>query len=429
MPKVDGKRLLQSGGRQDAMKFLLKEKLQIILLATGLLIQVVKPADTQYKESEQQYSQEWETQMANDYFQLVEWQDMVRQSIFASLTEQYKGEGEHSFQLMDTCLIQNANGENCELYLIQYSDHLAEEPTWGYFCRGILMNYDQNSSEVLFEVEKDYKLASFGGEYYDIQTSDLDGNGEEDLILLLGEHRFQGAEYYIPDIYCLIGLQDKGKYTFITCHEENWLGDILAPLYEDEHDNRKIQQIEAALKAHFNNSKLDELGDHERTFEDYIRKKEENIIKKLDQRSLVINREELWESLYVNEDNQIRKIMVCIEDGEPGLAPVEQISVYVYDYQTEEAEKQIVPDIYEDICDEYGFSTEIELEDLIYEDQNGDGEKDITITIVVTNGEQGKDKKQSRYKIVYYSGRYQENNMKIFTKVSVTEVGTNEPLR
>lgn len=111
------------------------------------------------------------------------------------------------------------------------------------------------------------------------------------------------------------------------------------------------------------------------------------------------------------------------------MAPVEQISVYVYDYQTEEAEKQIVPDIYEDICDEYGFSTEIELEDLIYEDQNGDGEKDITITIVVTNGEQGKDKKQSRYKIVYYSGRYQENNMKIFTKVSVTEVGTNEPLR
>lgn len=183
------------------------------------------------------------------------------------------------------------------------------------------------------------------------------------------------------------------------------------------------------LKKHFQNTNSDKIKDNEKTLEDYIHKKEENIIKKLDQRSLVINREELWEYLYVNEDNQIRKIMVCIEDGEPGLAPVEQISVYVYDYQTEEAEKQIVPDIYEDICDEYGFSTEIELEDLIYEDQNGDGEKDIAITIVVTNGEQGKDKKQSRYKIVYYSGRYQENNMKIFTKVSVTEVGTNEPLR
>lgn len=324
---MDGKRLLQSGGRQDAMKFLLKEKLQIILLATGFLIQVVKLADAQYKESEQQYSQEWETQMANDYFQLVEWQDMVRQSIFASLTEQYKGEGEHSFQLMDTCLIQNANGENCELYLIQYSDRLAEEPTWGYFCRGILMNYDQNSSEVLFEVEKDYKLASFGGEYYDIQTSDLDGNGEEDLILLLGEHRFQGAEYYIPDIYCLIGLQDKGKYTFITCHEENWLGDILAPLYEDEHDNRKIQQIVAALKAHFNNSKLDELGDHERTFEDYIRKKEENIISKLDRRSLSYDRKKIWEQFYINEDQKIRKIMVCVESGYPGVAIAKQIAV------------------------------------------------------------------------------------------------------
>lgn len=186
------------------MKLFLKEKLQIVFLAAGLMTQVTESADAQYKESEQQYSEEWETQMANDYFHLVEWQDMVKQSIFADLAEKYKGEGEHSFQLMDTCLVQNANGENCELYLIQYSDRLAEEPTWGYFCRGILMNYDQNSSEVLFEVEKDYKLASFGGEYYDIQTCDLDGNGEEDIILLLGEHRFQGAKYYIPDIYCLM---------------------------------------------------------------------------------------------------------------------------------------------------------------------------------------------------------------------------------
>ncbi len=426
MPKVDGKRLLQSGGRQDAMKFLLKEKLQIILLATGLLIQVVKPADTQYKESEQQYSQEWETQMANDYFQLVEWQDMVRQSIFASLTEQYKGEGEHSFQLMDTCLIQNANGENCELYLIQYSDHLAEEPTWGYFCRGILMNYDQNSSEVLFEVEKDYKLASFGGEYYDIQTSDLDGNGEEDLILLLGEQRFQGAEYYIPDIYCLIGLQDKGKYTFITCHEENWLGDILAPLYEDEHDNRKIQQIEVALKAHFNNSKLDELGDHERTFEDYIRKKEENIISKLDRRSLSYDRKKIWEQFYINEDQKIRKIMVCVESGYPGVAIAKQIAVYVFDYQTEEVEKQIVSPIYEQICNEYGLSTDFEVEELTYKDEDGDGKEDIAITAVFTNGEQGKNKQQSKYRILYFASNDSENELKIFNSATVTEIYATE---
>ena len=209
------------------MKFLLKEKLKIVLLAAGLMTQVTEPADIQYKESEQQYSEEWETQMAKDYFELVEWQGRGKQSIFARLVEKYKGEGEHSFQLMDTCLVQNANGENCELYLIMYSDRLAEEPTWGYFCRGILMNYDQNSSEVLFEVEKDYKLASLGGEYYDLQTVDLDGNGEEDIILLLGEHRFQGAQYYIPDIYCLIGFQDKAKYKFITCHNEEWLCDYM----------------------------------------------------------------------------------------------------------------------------------------------------------------------------------------------------------
>ena len=56
------------------MKLFLKEKLQIVFLAAGLMTQVTESADAQYKESEQQYSEEWETQMANDYFHLVEWQ-------------------------------------------------------------------------------------------------------------------------------------------------------------------------------------------------------------------------------------------------------------------------------------------------------------------------------------------------------------------
>lgn len=404
------------------MKLFLKEKLQIVFLAAGLMTQVTESADAQYKDSEQQYSEEWETQMANDYFQLVEWQDMVKQSIFADLAEKYKDEGEHSFQLMDTCLVQNANGEKCELYLIQYSDRLAEEPTWGYFCRGILMNYDQNSSEVLFEVEKDYKLASFGGEYYDIQTCDLDGNGEEDIILLLGEHRFQGAKYYIPDIYCLIGFQDKGKYSFITCHEQKWLGDILTPLYEDEHDNRKIQNIAAVLKAHFKNSKLDELGDNERTFEDYIRKKEENIISKLDRRSLFYDRKIIWEQLYINEDQKIRKIMVCVESGYAGVSIAKQIAVYIVDYQTEEVEKQIVPPIYEQICNEYGLFTEIEVEELAYKDENGDGKEDIAITVVFTNGEQGKNKQESKYKILYFMSNDNENELKLFNNATVTQI-------
>lgn len=409
------------------MKAQIVKCLLIFLLLSGIFTIVGKTDDVQGKELESEQLKEWETQMATDYFQLVEWQDMVKQSIFMQLVEKYKCEGEHSFQLANTNILQNAKGENCEVYLLMYKDSAALRG--GCFYKGILINYDENTSEMLFEVEKDYGLASLGNEFYDMQITDLDGNGEEDIILLLGEHRHQGAEYYIPDIYGLIGLQNNGKFQFVNCHKEKWLDEILYSLYKEEHDNRKIQNIMEDLKKHFQNTNSDKIKDNEKTLEDYIHKKEENIIKKLDQRSLVINREELWEYLYVNEDNQIRKIMVCIEDGEPGLAPVEQISVYVYDYQTEEAEKQIVPDIYEDICDEYGFSTEIELEDLIYEDQNGDGEKDITITIVVTNGEQGKDKKQSRYKIVYYSGMYQENNMKIFTKVSVTEVGTNEPLR
>lgn len=402
------------------MKAQIVKCLLIVLLLFGIFKIVGKTDYVQGKELESRQLKEWETQMAKDYFQLVEWQNMVKQSIFMQLAERYKCEGEHSFQLVNTYILQNAKGENCEVYLLMYKDSSALRG--GYFYKGILINYDKNTSEMLFEVEKDYGLASLGNEFYDMQITDLDGNGEKDIILLLGEHRHQGAEYYVPDIYGLIGLQNNGSFQFVNCHKEKWLEEILYSLYKEEHDNRKIQNIMDDLEIYFKNTNSDKVKDTEKTLEDYIHKKEENITKKLDQRSLAMSREVLWEYLYVNEDNRIRKIMVCAEDGEPGFAPVGQISVYVYDYQTEEAEKQIVPDIYEDICDEYGFSTEIELENLIYEDQNGDGKKDIAITVVATNGEKGKDKKQSEYKIVYYGGSCQQNDMKIFTKVSVTEI-------
>lgn len=402
------------------MKAQIVKCLLIVLLLFGIFKIVGKTDYVQGKELESGQLKEWETQMAKDYFQLVEWQNMVKQSIFMQLEERYKCEGEHSFQLVNTYILQNAKGENCEVYLLMYKDSSALRG--GYFYKGILINYDKNTSEMLFEVEKDYGLASLGNEFYDMQITDLDGNGEKDIILLLGEHRHQGAEYYVPDIYGLIGLQNNGSFQFVNCHKEKWLEEILYSLYKEEHDNRKIQNIMDDLEIYFKNTNSDKVKDTEKTLEDYIHKKEENITKKLDQRSLAMSREVLWEYLYVNEDNRIRKIMVCAEDGEPGFAPVGQISVYVYDYQTEEAEKQIVPDIYEDICDEYGFSTEIELENLIYEDQNGDGKKDIAITVVATNGEKGKDKKQSEYKIVYYGGSCQQNDMKIFTKVSVTEI-------
>lgn len=400
------------------MKAQIVKCLLIFLLLFGIFKNVGKTDYVQGKELESGQLKEWETQMAKDYFQLVEWQNMVKQSIFMQLEERYKCEGEHSFQLVNTYILQNAKGENCEVYLLMYKDSSALRG--GYFYKGILINYDKNTSEMLFEVEKDYGLASLGNEFYDMQITDLDGNGEKDIILLLGEHRHQGAEYYVPDIYGLIGLQNNGSFQFVNCHEEKWLEEILYSLYKEEHDNRKIQNIMDDLEIYFKNTNSDKVKDTEKTLEDYIHKKEENITKKLDQRSLAMSREVLWEYLYVNEDNRIRKIMVCAEEGEPGFAPAGQISVYVYDYQTEEAEKQIVPDIYEDICDEYGFSTEIELENLIYEDQNGDGKKDIAITVVATNGE--KDKKQSEYKIVYYGGSCQQNDMKIFTKVSVTEI-------
>ena len=68
------------------------------------------------------------------------------------------------------------------------------------------------------------------------------------------------------------------------------------------------------------------------------------------------------------------------------MAIAKQAAVYVLDYQTEEVEKQIVPPIYEQICNKYGLATDMEVEELTYKDENADGREDIAITVVFTNG-------------------------------------------
>ena len=91
-------------------------------------------------------------------------------------------------------------------------------------------------------------------------------------------------------------------------------------------------------------------------------------------------------------------------------------------YQTEEVEKQIVPPIYEQICNEYGLSTDLEVEEITYKDEDGDGKEDIAITVVFTNGEQGKNKQKSKYKILYFMSNDNENELKLFNNAAVTEI-------
>ena len=104
------------------MKAQIVKCLLIFLLLFGIFKNVGKTDYVQGKELESGQLKEWETQMAKDYFQLVEWQNMVKQSIFMQLEERYKCEGEHSFQLVNTYILQNAKGENCEVYLLMYKE-------------------------------------------------------------------------------------------------------------------------------------------------------------------------------------------------------------------------------------------------------------------------------------------------------------------
>ena len=124
------------------MKNLFQRSVLIAFLVTGIFRNAAESDLVQGKDAVSQQSIEWESQMAEDYFQLAEWQDMVKQSIFTELVGKYQCEGEDSFQLIDTCLFQDSKGNHFELYLIKYRDRLAKDPTWGIFYSGILVDYD-----------------------------------------------------------------------------------------------------------------------------------------------------------------------------------------------------------------------------------------------------------------------------------------------
>ena len=61
------------------MKAQIVKCLLIFLLLFGIFKNVGKTDYVQGKELESGQLKEWETQMAKDYFQLVEWQNMVKQ--------------------------------------------------------------------------------------------------------------------------------------------------------------------------------------------------------------------------------------------------------------------------------------------------------------------------------------------------------------
>ncbi len=295
-----------------------------------------------YLSSQEDYVEllEWQTLLWRDYAKLQEWQEAVRLSICNQLVSSYKGEETQNFQLIDTCMLRGDDGTMRELYLIRYDNKA--KPYGKCYC-GILADYSQNTSQLLFQTDEEWYgsgiYETYGVyEFYDMQVSDIDGNREEDIIVLLGEHRSAGAEYYLPDICCISGMQEEGVFHFACNHTEEWLEQAVAILYREENENRKIEHILTNLKEHYGNTVLPEavsLDGNE--VEEYRKQKEEKMLKKIENRSLFYERELLCEYFFFSDEGMSQSIKVYRENGDNG--PGTQIGVYIFDYETEEIEK------------------------------------------------------------------------------------------
>ncbi len=354
-------------------------------------------------ESEWRY-REWENLIVEDYFSLVKRNETVSNSLLTYIAQDF---GFKNAQLITEASVQ-INNSMKELYLIRHKDSNNE---FAMIFAGVLVDGSKNTSEILFQTKDAYDFLSFE-EYYDMKVCDIDGNGEEDIILLLGAHRLAGPDAFLPDIYCMLGLQKNGKFHFVSNYDEKWLEEIVNKLYNEQSSNRNIGNIFGeALEE--NHEKL--------SVRDYICNKDDMILKKLDNRSLYSERELLWETFELNDNENIQSIKIYKETGERGCDADKQIVVYLFDYATEEAESQAVPNIFADLSkkySDYGGLKDICLEKIRYEDINKDGTKDIIMTLKCSITEEIEE----IYEVTYYQEKKEINNLKIFDKVIANEV-------
>lgn len=88
---------------------------------------------------------------------------------------------------------------------------------------------------------------------------------------------------------------------------------------------------------------------------------------------------------------------------------------------TEEAESQVLPDIFADLSrkySDYGGLKDICLEKILYEDINKDGTKDIILTMKCLITEEIEEV----YEVTYYQEKKETNGLKIFNNVFVNKV-------
>ncbi|MGN1174035.1 MAG: hypothetical protein ACI4S1_01095 [Roseburia sp.] len=382
----------------------------------------------QNEDSVQMENGDWECVLAEDYFEILEYQNIIEEVVIEQIIDTYElRQEEWDIHLMTADLITMSDGTRQKLYLFWHKK--GNDPTSMTYS-GILMNYVDGNSTLLFQTDKLYDDSSFDSfhEFYDMQICDIDGNGEEDILLLLGTHVSTGTEYYLPNLFCMIGLQENNEFQFVTNRNQGWLELVMDDLYRDDSTNWKIPNILEGLKEYYGNTNINiiEKARNSQGIAPYVDLKESIIMTKIDRRSLYYDRELLWEKAIKNDENGMQRIKVYKEFGEQGCSANVRISVYVFDYIMEEAELQAVPALYAELSKKYsdmdrGYLTDINLDKIVSEDVNGDNLEDIKMTIycIIKNAEQKEMK--GRYEIVYFQSK-SNSGMKLFDEVSINEL-------
>lgn len=363
---------------------------------------------------------DWDLVLVEDYSDVLDYKNMIERVVYERILSIYDLENKNWIpKLVSIRMVPMADGSVRELYLLW---HYQENDENSMTYSGILVDYATASSKLLFQTDTlyDSSYESFY-EFYDIQICDVDGNEEEDIILLLGTHTNAGAEAYLPNLYCMIGLQKNGEFQFVTDRNEKWLDTIVRKLYTEDQVNWKILNILESLKAHYGNEDIIKITQNSQDIEDYINLKDQIILDKLDNRSLYFDRELLWEKVIENDEKDIQKLKVYKEFGEQGCSAKVRISVYLFDYATEDVELQVVPDIYEEISEKYsnensGYLANLELDEILYKDVNDDGMEDIQMIVNCIIKKNEYEKIEEKYEIVYFQGE-NNNKMKLFDEV------------
>lgn len=315
----------------------------------------------------QEVSKQWEALAYGKYIRLAQKEEADRSLIASRLWEESGIEGVKEAKLKAVCPMQIA-GADGEMYLFHYLTDNANGISSGNYCV-IWIDWQTNRSETLFGTEGSHTLTSLH-EFYDVQVCDADGNGEDDIILLLGAHRSTGAGYYLPDLYCMVALQNNGKFQCVSQETEEWLEEVLYPLYSEQNESRKIANIIGEITAHYGKEGIETAVEEGATLEDFIGINDEKLLNKLDERSLFFERELLWETYELDENNHIQGIKVYKEKGENGM-PRTQAAVYLFDYTAEEVEKLEVPKVYQEITDQGESIKDVELEEVVVKEIDG----------------------------------------------------------